>query len=184
MIKLYCLVGCGRQSKLKAETTTIRAQRLYSQIKAIAVAAMQHERTGHTLQPTAVAHEAFIRLSGHESEWDDDAQFMRAVVRTIRRVLVDHARTRGRLKRGGDRRRVELREIEAEDSTLDLLLLDELLTELVSRDRDAAFAMEASVFGGLRDDRIADLMNTDVDEVRKHRRRGRAWLAAQLRPDK
>lgn len=71
-------------------------------------------------------------------------------------------------------------EFEVEDNTVDLLVLDELLTELGTRDADAAFAMEASVFGGIRDDRIADLMNTDVASVRRHRRRGRAWLAAQI----
>ena len=165
---------------MNADSTSVRAERLYSQIKEIANTAMRHERTGHTLQPTAVANEAFIRLANYDTGWEDDAEFMRAVVQTIRRVLVDHARARNGKKRGGNHQRVAFREFEVEDNTVDLLVLDELLTELGTRDADAAFAMEASVFGGIRDDRIADLMNTDVASVRRHRRRGRAWLAAQI----
>ena len=163
--------------------TNERAERLYTQIKAIATAAMRGERRSHTLQPTAVANEAYIRLSAHKAGWDDDAQFMRAVIQTIRRVLVDHARSKGRLKRGGKEHFVELIDVEWKDNSVDVLELDELLSELNRRDEIAGFVVEAAVFGALHDDRIAELIGIDSDEVRRHRRRGRAWLAAQLYPE-
>tara|TARA_R110002153_G_scaffold167007_1_gene319642 strand:- start:312 stop:815 length:504 start_codon:yes stop_codon:yes gene_type:complete len=162
------------------ETTAARAERLYTQIKAIAITAMQSERPGHTLQPTAVANEAFLRLADYRAGWNDDSEFMRAVVTTVRRVLVDHARTKGRKKRGGAHQRIELFDVAATESNVDLLQVDELLNELGKRDQLAAFAMEASVFGGLNDAHIAELMGTDTLGVQKHRRRGRAWLASQL----
>lgn len=108
---------------------------------------------------------------------------MHAVVSTVRRVLVDHARTKNRIKRGGGWNRVELHDAAVQDASVDLLDLDELLTELADRDREAAMAMEASVFGGLRDDQIARLLDSDIDSVKRSRRRGRAWLAAKLKPD-
>lgn len=168
---------------MESETTFSRADRLYDQIKAIAVAAMKFERPGHTLQPTAVASEAFIRLSSHRASWESDDKFMQAVVSTVRRVLVDHARTKNRIKRGGEWSRVELTEAAMRGAPVDLLDLDELLTELSRRDLEAAMAMEASVFGGLRDDQIAELLGSDVQSVQRSRRRGRAWLAAQFQPD-
>ena len=109
------------------ETTAARAERLYTQIKAIAITAMQSERPGHTLQPTAVANEAFLRLADYRAGWNDDSEFMRAVVTTVRRVLVDHARTKGRKKRGGAHQRIELFDVAATESNVDLLQVDELL---------------------------------------------------------
>lgn len=165
---------------MTGESTHSSADRLYEKIKMVAIAAMRAERPGHTLQPTAVASEAFIRLSDHRAAWASDEQFMQAVVSTVRRVLIDHARKKNRHKRGGGWRRVELNDAAIPAPTIDLLELDELLTELAQRDEQAAFVMEAAVFGGLRDDQIASLLSTDVRSVQLSRRRGRAWIASRL----
>ncbi|MCA9297834.1 MAG: hypothetical protein KDA28_02140 [Phycisphaerales bacterium] len=162
------------------EDTAARAERLYDQIKAIAIKAMTNERPDHTLQPTAVASEAFLRLSEHRDSWDSDEHFMFAVVSTVRRVLVDYAKRRGRLKRGGGWVRVEFPDHAEQPTAFDVLVLDDLLQQLAERDREAAVVFEATVFGGMNDQRIAMIMDRDEDEIRRIRRRARAWLASML----
>lgn len=158
---------------------------VYDELRQIASRQLRQERGGHTLQATAVVHEAYLRLSGHAGfEWPSRAHFFAFAAHLIRRILVDHARHRNRAKRGGGLERVTL--AEAADLSLerapDLVALDEALTQLESLDPRKAAVVELRFFAGLTLDETAEQLGVSSETVGREWRRARAWLFDQLQP--
>jgi len=158
---------------------------VYEELRHIACRQLRQERGGHTLQATAVVHEAYLRLQGQAGfEWPSRAHFFAFAAHLIRRILVDHARHRNRAKRGGGLERVTL--AEAADLALerapDLVALDEALTSLESLDPRKAAVVELRFFAGLTLDETAEHLGVSPETVGREWRRARAWLYDQLQP--
>lgn len=158
---------------------------VYDQLRLLAAELLRAERCGHTLQPTAVVHEAYARLCEvNQVAWRDPAHFFAFAAGIIRRVLVDHARARDALKRGGGQLRVALSDsaFPARRSEIDLLELNDALGELSRLDAAQARVVELRFFGGLTTEEAAVEMEIGVRTADKYWAAARAWLAARLDP--
>jgi len=160
---------------------------LYETLRAIAQKQMASERANHTLQATAVVHEAYLRIADvDESIWRDRNHFLSVAASTIRRVLVDHARGHARDKRGGDGERVNLHSGIYEDGpagvdpTVDVLALHDALNALAQKDESLARIVELRFFGGLSIDDAADVMDIGRNTAVRRWRAARAWLRREL----
>ena len=155
----------------------------YRELRRIAAAMMSRERAGHTLQPTALVHAAFLRLTrSSEFAVDDRSEFVSMAAHTMRCILVDHARKRGTLKRGGDRLQLTLDEVDsaAPSKPLDLLELDEALSRLSRVDERQHRIVELRFFGGLKNREVADLLDVSERTVEDDWRLARMWLKREL----
>ena len=144
---------------------------------------MSRERPGHTLQTTALVDDAFLRLADNSHpQWQNRAHFFAAAAQLMRRIMVDHARKRQALKRGGGAVRVELDEarVATETRAADLLELDEALEKLAAFDRRKADVVEMRYFGGLTMEEIAEVLKIHVNTVTRDWSAARAWLFATL----
>lgn len=157
--------------------------RVYRELKAMAGAELRKERGDHTLQPTALVHEAYLRLVDQErADWKSRAQFFDVAARMMRRVLVDHARRRGRLKRGGGADQVGLGPASAQEPSPleDLLALDEALERLERMDPRQARVVELHFIVGLSVAETADVLRCSKATVSRDWREARMWLAREL----
>ncbi|HEY9420103.1 MAG TPA: sigma-70 family RNA polymerase sigma factor [Thermoanaerobaculia bacterium] len=159
---------------------------VYQELRRIASRQLRKERGDHTLEATALVHEAYMRLQGQEGfRWPSRAHFFAFAAHLIRRILVDHARNRNRAKRGGGWERVTL--AEAADLSLsrspDLLALDEALTSLEALDPRKAAVVELRFFAGLNLEETACHLGISPETVGREWRRAKAWLYRQLRPE-
>ena len=155
---------------------------LYEELRALARQQMAHERPDHTLQPTAVVHEAYLRLVGGEGSFESRAHFFAAAASAIRRVLVDHARQRSRVKRGGGEVPVRLDGLDPA-MTLpapELLDLDGALARLAALDPFKARIVELRFFAGMTVEELAGLLGSSESSVRREWRAARAWLRGEL----
>lgn len=167
----------------RAQATEQLAELLYPELRRIAGRLMRRERHGHTLQPTAVVHEAFLRLVEQETvEWQDRAHFLGIAARVMRQILVEHARRHGALKRGGGADRVTLDEafMPKDDLSFDLLALDEILTRLAAIDPRGAQVAELRIFGGLTVQETALQLGVSPRTVNNDWTMARLWLAREL----
>jgi RNA polymerase sigma factor (TIGR02999 family) len=155
---------------------------VYPELHSIARRQLSGERDDHTLQATALVHEAYLRLVGVEIEWTDRRHFYAVAARAMRRVLVDHARGRAREKRGGDYRIVTLDPEHAPDADepLDLLALDDALSRLAAIDERKARALELHYFGGLSYEETARALDVSPATIHRELRMAKAWLASEL----
>lgn len=157
---------------------------VYEELRRIAARQLRRERESHTLQATAIVHEAYLRLNGQAGlEWPSRAHFFAFAAHLIRRILVDHARTRNRAKRGGGKDHLSL--TEAADLALsrspDLEALDEALASLEKVDVRKAAVVELKFFGGLSLEEIAGQLGISPETVSREWRRAKAWLHSALR---
>lgn len=152
------------------------------ELHAIAARLLRGERRNHTLQPTALLHEAWLRLSAVHNPWQDRAHFLRAAAGTMRRVLVDHARARQRDKRfqAGERITLAPDLLEAGAEPADLLVVDDLLQRLHAVDPELVRVVELRVFGGLGHDEIAAVLGTSLRTVERSWRLARAYLRREF----
>ena len=155
---------------------------LYEELKRIAAHQFRGQAVGHTLQPTILVHEAFLRLVGHSaSEWKDRRHFFAVAATAMRQTLIDRARSRKALKRGGpEKERVTLSGIPAPDGGIDLIVLDDLLTRLAALDERQARLVELRFFAGLTEEEAAETLGVSLRTVQKDWRKARAWLLAEL----
>jgi RNA polymerase sigma-70 factor (ECF subfamily) len=156
---------------------------LYEELLRIAQSYMRRERTGHSLQTNALVHEAYTRLVEIQHvQWKDRAHFFAVAAGLMRRILVDHARSRGYLKRGGKMRRVPLEECAVVEPTRDaeLLDLDEALTALEKHDARKARIVELRFFGGLTVDETAAVLGVSPQTVLRDWKISRVWLTRQM----
>jgi RNA polymerase sigma factor (TIGR02999 family) len=156
---------------------------VYDQLRLIAGSHFKSETPGHTLQATAVVHEAFLRLAGSEVEWQDRAHFLAIAASTMRRILVDHARARSRVRRGGGVIAFSLDEAIAFSSEPDdrVVDLDEALTNLATVDERKARILEFLYFGGLTYAETAEALAISEATVHRELKLAKAWLRHELK---
>lgn len=159
---------------------------VYRDLRRLAGHSLRSERGSHTLQATALVHEVFLRLVGADVAWQDRAHFLSVAARAMRRILVDHARSHGRKKRGGDRQRVTLEEtaVIAPGPRPEILALDQALDRLAQLDERKAGLVELVYFGGLTQREAAEVLGVSIPTVERELRQARAWLRRELSPGK
>ncbi len=158
---------------------------VYEELRRLATHKMAQEKSGHTLQPTALVHEAFMRLVGGENKhnWDGRGHFFAAAAESMRRILIESARRRNTEKRGGNHVR---RELSDDDAVLDsqddatLLSLDEALTKLEGEDPKLAKLVELRYFTGLTIDESAEVLGVSPRTVKRNWTYARAWLRREM----
>jgi RNA polymerase sigma factor (TIGR02999 family) len=156
---------------------------IYAELHRIAHAQIMRERDGHTLSATALVHEAYFKLVDvTRVEWRDRTHFLSMAARAMRRILIDYARQHGRLRRGGDLRRVTLDEgvVAAEQQADTLLALDLALEQLGQLDERLARLVECRFFGGLTEEDTAEVLGVSVRTVRRDWVKARGWLERAL----
>ena len=148
---------------------------------------MSKERPGHTLQTTVLVHDAYLQLADQtHPDWQNRAHFFAVAAQLMRRVMIDHARQRQALKRGGGALKVTLDESAhaVESRAVELLALDEALEKLAAFDKRKADVVEMRYFGGLTMEEIADVLKVHVNTVTREWSAARAWLFATLSGEK
>jgi RNA polymerase sigma factor (TIGR02999 family) len=158
---------------------------VYEELRKLAAAKLAHEKPGQTLQATALAHEAYLRLAGagqRGQSWDNRAHFLAAAAEAMRRILVENARRKNRRKRGGDLDRIELPDLAVTTvhSPEDLLSLDEALTALQQVDQQAAELVKLRYFTGLTLNEVAQALNISLRTANRTWAFARAWLYRRL----
>lgn len=157
---------------------------VYEELRKLAAAKLARERPGQTLQATALVHEAYLRLVDVDEarHWDSRRHFFAAAAESMRRILVETARRKGRLKRGGHLSRVPLdgAALEEETSALDLIALDEALHELAAESPEKAEIVRLRFFAGLSHEEVAEILGVSAITVKRHWRYARAWLLRQM----
>jgi RNA polymerase sigma-70 factor (ECF subfamily) len=156
---------------------------VYKELRRLAAAQMRKERPGHTLQPTALVHEAYFKLVGRRLPWKDRGHFYGVAARAMREVLVDHARRRGRRKRLGGGAEIPLDGIDpgVAPRAVDLLALDEALQRLSALDERQARLVELRAFAGLTVEEAAGVLECSEAAVRRDYRHAEAWLRRAMR---
>lgn len=158
---------------------------IYGELHRIASRQRRGEHSGHTLDTTALLHEAYLRLVGSRIDLVDRTHFYAIAARTMRRVLVDHARTTARVKRGGGAIRVPLNEeqLHVPGNDADLIDLDEAIERLTALDERKGRVIELHYFGGLNYDQTGEVLGISPATVHRDLRMARAWLARELGAD-
>jgi len=156
---------------------------VYGELRRLAGRYLNRERVGHTLETHDLIHEAFLRLiDQRQVDWRNRSHFFAIAAQMMRRILVDHARRRGYRKHGGDVRRLMLDDVPdlAIQRDMDLVALDEALSELAEVDGELAKVVELRFFGGLDHDEIAAALGVSNPTVRRRWRMAKAWLYRRL----
>ena len=157
---------------------------VYQELRGIAGRFLKSERTDHTLQPTALIHEAYVRLVAQEMPlWQSRAHFFGVAARLMRQILVDHARTRAALKRGDGQRKISLDDappVFADEDMAGLLALDEALTRLAAFDERKCRVIEMRSFGGMTVEETARALGVSEPTVKREMRLAQAWIRREL----
>ena len=157
-----------------------------AELRRLARGYMGRERKDHTLQPTALVNELFLRLTdARQVRWQDRAHFLGISARLMRRILVDHARSRGYRKRGGGAEHVTLDEamLVSPQPAVDVVALDRVLESLAGIDARKSRVVELRFFGGLTVDETAEVLDVSADTVKRDWRLARLWLLRQLKAE-
>jgi RNA polymerase sigma factor (TIGR02999 family) len=158
---------------------------VYQELRCLAAAKLAHEKPGQTLQSTALVHEAYLRLvgAGGEHIWEDRRHFFAAAAEAMRRILVENARSKKRLKRGGGLQRVDLQQVEAPaaDRPDDLLALEEALDQLAKEDPQKAELVKLRFFAGLSVEEAARCLGVSRATADRYWAYARAWLYDRTR---
>jgi len=159
---------------------------LYPELRKLARSYMRNENVGHTLQPTALVHQAYMRLVKQDQpDFRSRAHFLGVAAHIMRQILIDHARTRDAEKRGGRAARLSLEGVDIASAGRPPLILaiDAALAELARTDALKVRLIEMRFFGGLTAEESAEVLNIPVAEVRRHLRVAQAWLLRELNQD-
>ena len=160
---------------------------VYDELRALAGSYFARQQAGHTLQPTALVHEAYVKLAGSEGQWQNRAHFMAVAAKAMRQILMNHARDKAAVKRGGGAAKLTI--IEAVTSAtdesdagrqLDLIALDEALTKLAAVSERQAWITELRFFGGLTIADTAHVVGVSTTTVEDDWHMARAWLGREL----
>lgn len=155
---------------------------VYDELRILAARHLRRGQPGQTLAPTALVHEAYLRLSGVDIPWQDRAHFFAMAAIMMRRILVDHAKERSRLKRGGDRAKISLDGalMVSEDLDSRIMLIDEALTKLAGMDTRKARIIELLYFGGLTVEEVSQAMEISPSTVHRETKFAKAWILNQI----
>jgi RNA polymerase sigma factor (TIGR02999 family) len=156
---------------------------VYQELRSLAAQKLAREAPGQTLQATALVHEAYLRLlGGADQNWSNRGHFFAAAAEAMRRILIESARRKKSLKRGGDRRRVDIEEanLAIEGPSDDLIALDHALQKLADRDPEVANLVKLRYFGGLTLEQIAQVRGVSRRTVVNHWAYARAWLHREI----
>jgi RNA polymerase sigma factor (TIGR02999 family) len=159
---------------------------VYDQLRKLAARKLAREAPGQTLQATALVHEAYLRLVGaHDPGWNSRGHFYAAAAEAMRRILVENVRRKKSRKAGGERRRVELSDVEpaAEGPRVDLLALDEALTQLEAKDRRKAELVKLRYFAGLTNEQAAQALGISSSTADNDWAYARSWLRLAMEGD-
>jgi RNA polymerase sigma factor (TIGR02999 family) len=157
---------------------------VYQELRQLAAARIYQEASGQTLQATALVHEAWLRLvKDGDRTWQNRGHFFGAAAEAMRRILVENARRKSRLKRGGGQQRLNVDEINLAETTPDdkVLLMDEALEELEAEDPEKAQIVVMKFFAGLSNKEVAETMNITERTVERHWAYAKAWLFRKIR---
>ena len=157
---------------------------VYDELRRVASRHLRHERPGHTLQTTALVHEAYLKLVDRKNIcWENRVQFFAAAAQVMRHILVDHARSRRALKRGGENLRLSLDEakVSSAKKDSDLLNVNEALNHLAVMDLQQSRVVELRVFGGLTVEETAEALQISPRTVKREWSMAKAWLHRQIR---
>ncbi len=166
--------GTGRRDPALGE--------VYEQLRRLAAAYLQRERPDHTLQPTALVHEAYLKLAGNEQKWGDETHFRALAARAMRQILVDHARARRTQKRGGDRQRLTLAGAQVDQllPCIDLVALEDAMQRLERLDERKCRVVELRFFGGLTNAQAASVLQVSPKTTEADWYFARAFLRREL----
>jgi RNA polymerase sigma factor (TIGR02999 family) len=156
---------------------------VYAELRRLAAGYLRRERVGHTLQPTALVHEAYLRMVDQtQVRWQNRAHFFGVAAQMMRRILVDHARSQHAEKRGGDVQKLSLDENIDVSGTraAELVALDEALERLAEIDPQKSRVVELRFFGGLSVEETAEVLGVSAPTVKRHWRLAKAWLFGQV----
>ena len=156
----------------------------YDELRRLAARFLREERPGHTLQPTALVHEAYLKISREKrANWHNKSQFLAIAAQCMRRILVDHARKRIRLKRGGPQHQVSLDDVSvfSNEEPSDLVSLDQALTRLSAIDPRQATIVELRFYGGLSVEETAEALSISPKTVKRDWSVAKAWLYGDLK---
>jgi RNA polymerase sigma factor (TIGR02999 family) len=156
---------------------------IYEELRSMAARYLRRENPGHTLQPTALVHEAYLKLVDQKRvHWKNRAHFYGVAAQAMRRILLDHARSRDAAKRGGGRTRVAVSDTPggAQPREIDLIALDQALNRLSALDGEQARIVELRYFGGLTIDETAEVVGVSTATIERDWRSARAWLHQEL----
>jgi RNA polymerase sigma factor (TIGR02999 family) len=159
---------------------------VYDELRKLAAQKMAHEVAGHTLQPTALVHEAWLRLGGEaQPRWQNRAHFFGAAAEAMRRILIDHARRRRALRHGGGQERLDVDQLELADAAAasddQLLAVHEALDRLAAEDPRKAELVKLRYFVGLTNEEAAQALGVSVPTVKRDWAYARAWLFREIR---
>lgn len=172
--------GVGQNPQGLAEVVPM----LYAELRKLAASYLKRERGDHTLQTTALVHEAYLRmLNQKQVQWDNRQQFMGIAAQLMRRILVDHSRAHHAAKRGGYAEKVFLEEVAAVSAQppADVIAVDEALTRLAEFDAPSARLVELRFFAGLTNEEAAQVLGISPRTVKRNWNVAKAWLARELR---
>lgn len=158
---------------------------VYEELRVLAAQKLSREKPGQTLQATALVHEAYMRLIGEENQdWKNHRHFFKTAAEAMRRILIDSARRKKRLKHGGEHQRNELDQgILGQDGSIpadDLLALEEALVKLSQEDEVKADVVKLRYFAGLSVEQVADVLETSPRTVKRYWAYARAWLLSEM----
>jgi RNA polymerase sigma-70 factor, ECF subfamily len=156
---------------------------VYQELHALAERYLRHERSDHTLQTTALVHEAYLKMvDQRDARWQNRAHFFAVAAMAMRRILVNHAKSTGRIKRGGGRGRIPLEDaaIVAPEADVDLVALDEALTRLAAFDERKSRIVELRFFGGMSVEETAEVMSIAPATVKRDWTMAKAWLLREV----
>lgn len=155
---------------------------VYDELRRLAASKMSKESPGHTLQPTALVHEAWIRLSKEDHDWVNRRHFFSAAAESMRRILLDRARAKGRIRRGGHLSRVDLEDIDlaAESESETVLFVNEALEKLALDDPTTAELVKLRFFAGIPNHKAAEILGLSDRTARRNWAYARAYLTREL----
>lgn len=178
------LSACVDDGDVEAVSISELLPQVYSELRRLAAAYLAAQRPGHTLQPTALVHEAYLKLASQaHARPKTRAHFLSVAAIAMRHVLVDYARMRRRQKRGAGAQMVALDEMGTDEPGFfaDTIVLDDALTRLAEFDPAKSRLLELRYFGGLTNEEIAETVNQSLPTVKRHLSLARAWLLRELR---
>jgi RNA polymerase sigma-70 factor, ECF subfamily len=179
--EITALLAAMKSGDPRAESNLLAL--VYQELNRLAQRQMRRERPGHTLQPTALVNEAYIRLMGQDGKsWNNRAHFFATAAVVMRRILVDHARQRGAAKRPEAKHRVDIEDVHPATAPPieEMLALDEGLNQLAKLNPRQARIVEMIYFGGLTEEEAAEVLGISVRTVKRDWQAARAWLHVLL----